>query len=960
MYDGGVGEELATGVRDRASAARTLPEPGEGDEFGRFVRKARLGEGGMGVVYLARDPRLERDVALKVLRSKRPGAGDTEHRARLFREAQALAQLSHPGVVQVFEVGEVEGTIYIAMEYVPGKTLRQWRVGDDPTPAEILAALVAAGEGLAAVHDAGLLHRDVKPGNILVGDDGRTRLADFGLAKADTAEPSARTDTDQDVASEHSGNPLASPMTRGNRVVGTPAYIAPELHHASTPTAASDQFAFCVTAYEMLGGRRPFSGSTLAALTANMVCGRVTAPRTPIANGTLRVLLRGLSVDPQERYPSMAALLQDLAAAQRRPRVRLGVAVGGVLLAGGVAALLVPAGTRCESGDTRVAAAWSTARADRIRESLVATDKAYAPTVAASISDALDERAEGWVTAYTEACEADDPEVLDRRMLCLNRRLDELDAAANVVEEAGGELVGDAQKLAAVLDTVVDAEVCLRDDSTEPQPADPQTAARVAVARNRLVASRASENAGRYLAAEDLANEALKEARELGFAPLEAEALHALAQVASQRGGWEGAAKLLREAALLAEAHHHDRMAARSWVDLVLVEGHFLRRPDDAERSAVAAKAALDRLGETARLQALLLGNEAAVSAAAGELELALAKQRASLALREKLMGEDAFDVGVTCNSVAMTLARLGRYAEARPFFDRSLAIVKGKFGDRHPAVGSILTNLANLLERSNETPAALDARREALSIFEEALPPDSPAIGIGYNSLAITLDDAGHPEEALAASRRALEIRKKSLGPDHPDYPGSLSTTAGILRSLGRFDEAIALSREAVDTMAAIRGHDSFDTGRMRLGHAASLRGVGRGEDAAREGKLALAAYEETFPANHARLVDPLRGLGQSYLAANQPEAALTHLIRALGIIESDGEIAPLKQSTVRFTYAKALAATGDRKRAREFAQRARHDALRSSVSVDERLAEIDAFLTDDGTSRGRVETGR
>ncbi|MEM6991772.1 MAG: serine/threonine-protein kinase, partial [Myxococcota bacterium] len=307
----------------------------------RFVIGERLGAGGLGVVYAAEDPRLQRRVALKVLKqAKTPRA-----RERLVREAQAMAALAHPNVVEVFDVLTADldsgPALLIAMELVAGANLRTWLSAETRTWSETLAVFVQAAEGLGAAHRAGLVHRDFKPDNVLVGDDGRARVADFGLARAMMGSDCSPADEPEDA--ERSGalrgtSPLSSPLTADGVLVGTPAYMAPE-QHGGTADAASDQFSFCVALYEALYGRRPFPGrvdaSAAPALRRGPPPKRATSDVAPARLHT--ILARGLRLDPAQRWPNMEALanaLRSISAPTRRglPAASLAVAGAAVLV----------------------------------------------------------------------------------------------------------------------------------------------------------------------------------------------------------------------------------------------------------------------------------------------------------------------------------------------------------------------------------------------------------------------------------------------------------------------------------------------------------------------------------------------------------------------------------------------------------------------------------------------------
>ncbi|MBC7975967.1 MAG: protein kinase, partial [Myxococcales bacterium] len=267
--------------------------------FGRYLVLDWLGAGGMGVVYSAHDPELNRRVALKVLRGG-GGSGDGEGgdraqiRALLQSEAQAMAQLAHPNVVTVFDVGSVDDRVFIAMELVEGQTLSAWLRAEPRTPSEIVAMFVAAGNGLAAAHTAGLIHRDFKPDNVLVGNDGRVRVTDFGLARSAVRE-TRDAEADGDAPSG---------------LAGTPAYMAPELLQQRAPDARADQYSFSVALYEALYGQRPFVSSRHVDAGPALRPLSVTTPRGTSVPAALRqVLLRGLSPEPDDRYASMTELL---------------------------------------------------------------------------------------------------------------------------------------------------------------------------------------------------------------------------------------------------------------------------------------------------------------------------------------------------------------------------------------------------------------------------------------------------------------------------------------------------------------------------------------------------------------------------------------------------------------------------------------------------------------------------
>jgi len=305
-------------------------------QIGRFVLTHLLGAGGMGIVYAASDPELDRVVAVKLLRSelvdelRRPAMEE-----RLHREARAMAKLSHPNVVAVYDVGTHDGRVFIAMEYVEGEALAKW-LESPRTLASILDAFRAAGSGLAAAHAQGVVHRDFKPGNVLVGDDGRVRVTDFGIAKL---EPGPRSPT---------ARPLA--MTATNAAMGTPQYMAPEQYLGEPVDARADQFSFCVALYAAIYGVRPFAGTTIDELAAAVIAGRIASP-TRTARVPARIhaaLVRGLAATPADRFPTLDALLAELVLPPAR-RTRL-VAIVASAVAIGAGAIAIAASSHAREG----------------------------------------------------------------------------------------------------------------------------------------------------------------------------------------------------------------------------------------------------------------------------------------------------------------------------------------------------------------------------------------------------------------------------------------------------------------------------------------------------------------------------------------------------------------------------------------------------------------------------------
>jgi len=297
-----------------------------GTRIGRYEIEYLLGTGGLGVVYAANDPELGRRVALKLLKvDPRAATGSQE---RLVREARALARISHPNVVAVYDVGVFEDRVFVAMELIVGRDLRTWLAVKPRGWREVIDVFRAAGRGLAAAHAAGLVHRDFKPDNLLVGDDGRICVTDFGLARG--AEPDISVDA---LPIVDSADPLVSPLTQVGQIVGTPAYMAPEQHQAIGADARTDQFAFASSLYEALFGKRPYDGKNYSELRKAVITGQLRpVPRQIAVPRTLvPIVLRGLATRPGDRWPSMAALLDALERDRTKVPRRIAFSAGTIL-----------------------------------------------------------------------------------------------------------------------------------------------------------------------------------------------------------------------------------------------------------------------------------------------------------------------------------------------------------------------------------------------------------------------------------------------------------------------------------------------------------------------------------------------------------------------------------------------------------------------------------------------------
>jgi len=798
-----------------------------GAEIGRYTVVGLVGRGAMGDVYAAKDPRLGRKVAVKLVRT---GAGDgqanAEARVRLLREAQVIAKLSHPNVVVVHDVGTFGDNVFVAMEYVEGHTVTAWLLAGQRTIPEILALYTAAGRGLEAAHRVGLIHRDFKPDNVMVGRDGQVRVMDFGLARQisrgmdsveiaterktapsfDALHPTSAAAIDvgatqpltPHAAGAHAAlsDPLLdAQLTQAGAIMGTPAYMAPEQFLGRVTTARTDQFSFCVSLYEAIYGRRPFPGENILTLTTGVLAGVVTEPPrdSKVPAAIRRALLRGLALDPKARWPSMTALLHALRYDPARPLRRglmvTGAVVGGLLVATTAvswrAAHAPP--PICRAGDDKLAAVWppeagETGRKATVRRAFQKTGKPYAADAFASVQRTLDRYAGVWKTMYEEACQAthvrgdQSAEVMDLRMSCLGERLGRLRALVDVLADANATVVENAAGAAGALpslDRCADVSL-LRTVVAPPDGAEAQ--ARVATLRHEVARVEAMGNAGQCGPSVDDGRKLVVEARSLGYGPLEAEALNALAGAGASCLD-PGEAVELRKQALRAAVASRDDEAA---VSAALHAARLLADQPAAAREArdwLELGRALLRAtrGTHALLEWRALSAEGLVARSEGDKAAAVDKLTRALALGESTLGSDNLEIAAALANLGTALASDGRLEESITYFDRARRLAARLLGPDHPQVAVRLAERSRALDAFGLHAEAVEDGRRAVEIWKAA--GASPLlVARGLTSLAESLFALGRPEEAAPLLEEALRDHEASSSPASPEIRFALA----------------------------------------------------------------------------------------------------------------------------------------------------------------------------------------
>lgn len=890
---------------------RDMPAPalGRGATLGPYVVLGGLGAGGMGVVYRAYDPRLDRAVALKLWRHARH-----ERQQKLLEEAKTLARVVHPNVVAVYDVGVHDGSVYVAMELVEGTDARTWLEQAPRTRRDILRAFLGAGRGLAAAHRAGVIHRDFKPANMIVDAEGSAQVVDFGLARTGQSSGSGESGSSDGDELNTEGETVENPQVMASSIAGTPAYMPPEQWTGGAYDARVDQFAFCVSLYRALYGEPPFAGKG-DERRDNVLAGRISpAPKDRDVPAWLRrMLVRGLAADPADRYPSMDALLADLGRDRARRIRRLMLGAGAAIAAVGIAvaarASAASGPSPCTDGARVMAASWDEAARDRVRAALIASEVPDAPELAARVVGDLDDYGRRWTDMHTASCRAtrvhgdQSADLLDRRAACLDRRRRRLGVLAERLGRAPDRSVASrALQAVAELDPI---EACADLESllaAAPLPADPATRARLAELRARLAEVATLRSLGRYDEATRAIEPLAAEAHALDYAPLAAEVDFERATVASYAGDLTGAEAALRLALSAAARARDDRLIATAWSDLIALIGYEQGRAAEGLALREPAEIALTRAGTPLDLEAEYLQNSGLAAYSGGHAELADELLTRAAALRERV--GDEIELSFVLTARAVIVASGGRYADAEALYRRSLEIRERAYGANHPLVADTLDNLGVTLYHQGRLEPARELYERALAVRRSALGAEHRDVGTSLNNLAGVLVDRGQLDRARTYYEQALAIWSATMGADHPDLAIVLGNLGDLENKLGQHARAAERCQRAYTIDRARYGDDTIDL-----------------------------AYSLTC-------------LGEAHLGAGDPRAALEPLERALALRGPDhGDASELAHT--RFALARALVSAGKpRARALTLARAARAGYAALGDAHRARVTAIDAWL--------------
>ncbi|GEM_PF-382191 len=894
---------LVDGELPRASLA-------PGVRVGRFEVLRRIATGGMGVVHEAWDPTLERMVALKIGR-RRPR--DSAARARQLREARTLAQLSDPNVVAVFDAGEHDGRVYLAMERLEGGSLRAYLASHPLAPEAIVALFIQAARGLAAAHRKGIVHRDVKPANIVVEGE-RVVVVDFGLAKLEL-ELETRPNDETTGLSPHgdldsaTAGSTGSGVSGGSGIAGTPAYMAPEQARGSPPSPRGDQYSLCVALAEAL--ERSASPSA----------GPVRIPRR-----LRRIVDRGRALDPDDRYPdldSLTAALEDcLGPARSRRRSRRALAVSAVGLTGLAAALGLALLPRpqvglalpedpCANADAASQQLWDDAARAQVEAAFARYGKPYLVATGEQVSAALDARTLALSKARVGLCRRLQAgrlstEAEHRERTCLNRRQTELEVFLEVNAPAledsdlgsdsnlgsasgsgsGSDPLDDqlaASRALAGLAKLPPASDCRPNAAgweAPPLPAEPELRAEVERLERSLTRLDLLHEARRTPEATRLGRALLARAEALGHEPTAARAASSLAWILVTAGEHEEAEQLLDRALHAGERSGHDMEVARAWVRKVWAVGHIQARPEQGLEAAAHAEAWLARVGDPPALVFDLERHRGWIAVDMGEVEVA----RAAFA-RAAELATDPFEHALVENDLGVVQMNGGDLEGSQLHFKRASEALAGLLGERHPDVAKIRNNQAAITRLLGDYDGAQELFDLNLESFRAAYGERHELVGQTELNLAVLSGERGDLEAGLEHAAAATSIFVEVLGSEHPLTGRARASQAELLINLGQVEAGRALMLSAIADLRRALGENHPQLAGPHHNLGVALAGQGLHRAAIVEYETARRVLEQAYGPGHHDLSPVLTNLGLAHEQLGDDDSAEQLYRRAVDV---------------------------------------------------------------------------
>lgn len=880
--------------------------------IGAYAILSVLGSGAMGIVFSAYDERLDRRVALKLVKGSPKTSSNA--RLRMIREAQAMARLSHPNVAHVYEVGDHRGQVFVAMEFVRGMSLRQWEEQAQHARDEIIDVYTQAARGLGAAHAAGIVHRDFKPDNVLVGDDGRVRVVDFGLAhahgQADHEDPAAQ----QPLTTNSSEAAFSVKLTRAGSLVGTVAYMAPEqfLHKPTTPK--SDQFSLCVALYAALYGERPFAGNTLMTVMSSVLAGRVNAPPgdTHVPAWLRQVLLRGLSVKPDDRFATM----EDLCAAlhpHRRARRRWIVALACIPLLVAAGLVLWQNQQRpCKNAHIPISEVWGNSIQRSLATKFEQSALAFADSSWTTVERELDQFSQRWQTqahdvclAKTQAQSSELQQTIARQQLCLSERLDQLSALLDFLRRDDPAAIVHAVE---GLDQLADPGQCaLSQIANLPVAPQPEQREAVRALDDAIARLHLEVIFGKRQGLSSQALELVRRSKELEYAPTYGLALLLQARVERLENHVELATAAAQTSLEVAEQHGLDTLAVRALIERARLTS---AQPQQFETAFALLELATYKLA-----RANLSGSwmESAIHELRGQIlskqgrhAEALEQHTRALELRTAEQASNRVRVASSHNNLANVYTRTGEHERALAHAHTAREIGEQTYGASHPLVAATLHSIGDIETERKEIVRAQEIFDRVTATYREIYADDDPKFGNLHRSLGYLAFIRGDHPTAVSEFTKAIASVQLHATPLSPsDVLAIYYSLAAAQASGGNYVEALATLEEASRQLQSApplhRAH--LEVAERQAAFALKAHQHTRVIDIT-DRALAQITLSDATPATlHASL---LRSRGRAYDKLQQYEEAVQVLDAALEVTSAPGM--EMEQARVRWLLASSL----------------------------------------------------
>ncbi|MGH1340528.1 MAG: protein kinase domain-containing protein [Nannocystales bacterium] len=916
--------------------------------LGRFELGARRGAGAMGVVYEALDPDLDRKVALKVLRST---ALDPHGAERFAHEARALAKLRHRNVVTVYEVGTDGDDRFIVMDLVQGETLREWMEARHSL-GDIVRMFIGAGEGLQAAHDAGLVHRDFKPDNVLVEDE-LPRVVDFGLAAGTEDARVTMTQSDEDEPIE----PVEpARYTQTGAFVGTPVYMAPEQARGQADPAA-DQYAFCVSLFEAIEGRRPHADAESEGFEAML-----SAREAPVQAGTpaaaprwLRAAIaRGLAPNPADRWPSMNQLLAVLRRIDGGGRRRTAIAVAGVGLTATAAGLgsqwspiIAATSDPCADAGSEIAEVWSDSRRATLQQRFLGTKLTYAADTWERVAPRLDTYAKQWTEVAQRACLADlaapvpAPPLNQARLRCIGRRRSDFVALLDTFAAPTAKTVDRAVDAADTIPPLAtcDEAALVREQLERGQEREqaPSTL------YGQLAASDVAFRTGDDEVARSKAQVALEGANAVPDHELAALAALVLARVHRRSGDLEEAVSMAGNAIDSAERLGDTRLRVKARLELLRL--FVERREFDAGlREARFIRASLGHLADPPGLLSDFELVEGWLFLYKGDMEPALQRFEAAEAHARAQGPGGSARVGRSLSAQGKALGELGRYEESVTATRSAVELLTGRLGGATPStirarLGLVVSmcNLGLVQDGVVEaTAAVVDA--DAVQGKNSVLAARARAtLGIAYSTTDL--------QESVSLLREAAEVLEGVYGLKNPDSATAWLNLAHVLSDVDPQEAVDVLDHVAeiyASTLPTTHPDYVYLYANLAEGHAK----LENWEAATVAAQRAESLAQQHFPGDNGRLARIRTLRGSAMRGGGDPDGA-TALLESVLLARRKAESQPALIADTQYELALSVADQGNIEQATAYMEAARA-TFRKQNAHEHRAKLIDAWLAD------------